>query len=286
RLRADLVKLDDVTIYTFPMAFLAADSESKARKALCAADKARAWNELLPKYLDNLVAAAGGAGARLVVLDNLYMLGAGGGTPLNEDTPMNPRSRKGEIRARLARSLVEAHRRGDVRAVTGRASDFYGPGGVGTHFTDRFWKQVFAGKPAEILPNPDTPHTYHYIPDVAEGLKRLGAAPDDALGRAWMLPCAPAESTRALVARFAAAIGREIHVRRMPRIAVKLLGVFMPILREVDEMLHQWDAPFVVDDTRFREAFGMRGTDRDAGAAAMVEWARTTYGSGRGGAAK
>lgn len=47
RLRADLVKLDDVTIYTFPMAFLAADSESKARKALCAADKARAWNDLL-----------------------------------------------------------------------------------------------------------------------------------------------------------------------------------------------------------------------------------------------
>ena len=47
RLRADLLKLDDLTIYTFPMAFLAADSETKARKALCAADKARAWNDLL-----------------------------------------------------------------------------------------------------------------------------------------------------------------------------------------------------------------------------------------------
>jgi len=47
RLRADLMKLDDVTIYTFPMAFLAADSDSKARKALCAADPVKAWNELL-----------------------------------------------------------------------------------------------------------------------------------------------------------------------------------------------------------------------------------------------
>lgn len=47
KLRADLVELADITIYTFPLAFLAADSESKARKALCAADKARAWNELL-----------------------------------------------------------------------------------------------------------------------------------------------------------------------------------------------------------------------------------------------
>ncbi len=47
RLRADLVKLDDLTIYTFPLAILAADSESKARKALCAADPGRAWNDLL-----------------------------------------------------------------------------------------------------------------------------------------------------------------------------------------------------------------------------------------------
>lgn len=47
RLRADLVKLDDLTIYTFPLAFLAPDSDSKARKALCAADPARAWNDLL-----------------------------------------------------------------------------------------------------------------------------------------------------------------------------------------------------------------------------------------------
>lgn len=47
RLRADLVKLDDLTIYTYPLAILAADSESKARKALCAPDPARAWNELL-----------------------------------------------------------------------------------------------------------------------------------------------------------------------------------------------------------------------------------------------
>lgn len=47
RLRADLVKLDDITIYTFPMAFLAADSDVKARRALCAKDPAQAWNALL-----------------------------------------------------------------------------------------------------------------------------------------------------------------------------------------------------------------------------------------------
>lgn len=47
KLRADLLKLDDVTLHTFPMAFLAADSATKANRALCAPDPVRAWNELM-----------------------------------------------------------------------------------------------------------------------------------------------------------------------------------------------------------------------------------------------
>jgi nucleoside-diphosphate-sugar epimerase len=238
------------------------------------------WNEVLPKHLDNLVAAAGSAGARLVVLENLYMLGTGDGDPLNEDTPMNPRSRKGEIRAKMAEALFAAHARGDVRAVSGRASDFYGPRGVGTHFADRFWKPVFAGKPAQFLPNPDNPHTYHFIPDVAEGLKRLGSGPDDTLGQPWMLPCAQAESSRALAGRFAGALGRDITLQGMPGALLAAAGLFVPIVREVREMLHQWDVPFVVDDARFRAQFGMDATDADEGAARTVEWARREYGTG------
>ncbi len=238
----------------------------------------RVWEEVLPKYLDNLIAAAGSVGARLVVLENLYMMGVGDGGPINEDTPVNPRSRKGEVRARLAEALLAAHQRGDVRAVAGRASDFYGPRGMGTHFADRFWVPALAGKPAAFLPNPDNPHTYHFIPDVAEGLKQLGTAPDEVLGRPWMLPCAPAETSRALVDRFARVLGKDIALRGMPKIALKAIGLFVPIVREVGEMLHQWEAPFEVDDSRFRAEFGVGATDPDEGAARTVEWARAQFG--------
>jgi len=47
KMRADIVALKDVTIYTYPVAILAADSEIKAKKALCADDKARAWNDMM-----------------------------------------------------------------------------------------------------------------------------------------------------------------------------------------------------------------------------------------------
>jgi hypothetical protein len=40
--------------------------------------------ELLSRYMANLIAAAGRSGARLVVLDNVYMLGRPQGKPLDE----------------------------------------------------------------------------------------------------------------------------------------------------------------------------------------------------------
>jgi len=47
KLRADLVKLDNVTIYTFVYSILGNDSDLKSRKALCASDKVRAWNDMM-----------------------------------------------------------------------------------------------------------------------------------------------------------------------------------------------------------------------------------------------
>src|SRR5262249_6375806 len=96
----------------------------------------RVWAELVPRYMENLIAASAETRARLVVLNNLYMLGRPRGRSLNEDTPMNPSSRKGEIRARAAERLFEAHGRGTIVATEGRASDFYGPGGTQTGLGD------------------------------------------------------------------------------------------------------------------------------------------------------
>jgi nucleoside-diphosphate-sugar epimerase len=238
---------------------------------------ARAWADQLPVIQSNLSAAAGAAGARLVVLDNLYAVGTGEGRPINEETPADPQSKKGEIRARLADDLFAAHERGDVRVVAGRASDFYGPRGFETHFGKLFWGNALKGKPVGFLPDPSTPHSYHYVPDVAEGLIQLGLGPDDVCGRPWMLPCSPAEPTTALVQRFSRHLGRDIKLRRMPKPILKVVGRFVPILRELDEMLHQWEQPFVVDDSQFRVRFGSRSTDNDTAAAATVDWAKAAF---------
>jgi nucleoside-diphosphate-sugar epimerase len=234
---------------------------------------AKVWAETLPRIQANLVAGAGRAGARLVVLDNLYAYGRTHGRPMNEDTPPAPCSRKGEIRARLHEDLVAATRRGDVRAAVGRASDFFGPGAwAGSFLGEYFWPRVLAGKGGMLFGNLDVRHTFHFTRDVAAGLAALGGDPGaDGL---WMLPCAPAITARELVARCAAALGRRIPLRAMPRIAYSVLGLFVPLMRELGEMAYQWEEPFVVDDARFRARFGDLATPLDEAARETVEYAR------------
>ncbi len=242
---------------------------------------ARAWSRDLPRLMHGIMDAAAHEGARLVVLDNLYMLGAPRTRPFHEDSPLTPCSVKGEIRAHVSETLQDAMRRGALRACIGRASDFYGPGGRLTHFGDSFWPGVLKGGPGGVVFNPDHEHTYHYTLDVVRALMLLGTANDEVEGRVWMLPCAEAETTRALIGRFGRVLGRDLETQRMADWMQSALGVVMPVLRELREMNYQWEAPFRVDDRQFRARFSFTPTSLAAGAEATVDWAKAHYGKAR-----
>jgi hypothetical protein len=148
---------------------------------------------------------------------------------------------------------------------------------VGTYFGAAFWPRVLAGRSAQVLSNPGIVHTYHYTLDVAAGLATLGEAPDDAYGQWWMLPAAPAQSSRAIIERFAAALGRPIAIERVPGFVLAAMGLFMPMMRELREMQYQFNEPFLVDDARFRARFGGTATSLDEGARAMTAWAQGAF---------
>lgn len=241
---------------------------------------AKVWERELPRIADSLIAAAGRSGARLVLIDNLYMYGRPHGHELDEESPIAPCSRKGEIRARIAERYLDAHRQGNARVVIGRASDFYGPLATSSHLGDPMWPRALTRGVAPLIVRADTPHSYHYLPDVARALAQLGEASEDVLGRVWMLPCAPADTTAGMVRRFASALGRGLKIQRLPGWLMSLLGPFVPLLRELGEMSYQWEEPFVVDDRRFRQHFGAEAiaTPLDDGASATAEWAKRHYG--------
>jgi len=235
------------------------------------------WAHVLPRWRASILAAATHAGARVVLLDNVYLLGRPSGQRLSETSPIAPCSRKGEIRAREWQAWLAAHHKGDVRVVCGRGSDFYGPGATESYFGDAFMPKALGSGVAQTLTRLDTPHTYHYTLDVAAGLAELGAAAEADTGRWWMLPAAPAVSTQAMLDLIGEALGQKLRVQPIPTLAIKGLSLFVPILRELGEMGYQWSEPFVVDDRAFRTRFATAATPLEQGVPAMMDWARQHY---------
>lgn len=236
------------------------------------------WPRLLLPMARGALHGAAHAGAKLVALDCLYMYGRVEG-PMTEETPVNPCSRKGELRARLGELRLDAHARGEVRVAIGRASDFFGADLQFSGFGPRFFERISAGTPGECMGDPDMPHSYTYVDDVAAALATLGER-DEALGKVWHLPTAPAESTRALTRRIGRAMGIEADSRRVPKWLLRTVGLFSPFVREVVEMTYQWEIPFILDDSRFREAFGYGATDVDRAVQSMAVWAGRRFGGG------
>jgi nucleoside-diphosphate-sugar epimerase len=232
------------------------------------------WDTLLPPLKRGVRQAAARAGARLVVLDCLYMYGRPERVPFDEDTPMRPCSHKGELRAMLARELFEAHARGDVRATTGRASDYFGPDVSVALLGVRFAERLLAGKPLEMGGDPDQQHGYSYVPDVARGLAALGTDPA-ADGKAWHLPLAWTGTTRGLVEAIGVALGRRATVRAAPDWLLRALGLVNPLLGAAAEMTYQWKVPYVIDDRRFRATFGVEPTSAEQAVAGTAAWIRS-----------
>lgn len=241
----------------------------------CANAPYHRWEELFPPLQAGILQAAQALEARLVVLENLYMYGPVQG-PMTEDLPYRPVSRKGRVRAALAEALLEAHARGDVQVAVGRASDFYGPGVTDSALGGRTFAPLVAGQPAAVMGDPDLLHTYSYIHDVGAGLATLGTQ-QRGFGEVWHLPAAPAVTTRQMLAEACRQAGLELRLRAMGRLMLHIGGLFIPAARESIEMLYQFEAPFVVDDTKFRRTFGGEATPFARGMAETLAWYRDRH---------
>lgn len=233
---------------------------------------AQVWAETLPNLHRRVADAAGRAGARHVVLENLYVFGPSA-TPLREDTPYSTCTKKGAVREQLTRELFA--RASQQRVASVRPPDFWGPGLTSVLIDDKAARGIVAGKPLNAIGDPDVDHARAHVRDVAAAM--IAVALDDSAdvwGRPWNAPVIHA-STRAIVTAIAAAAGvRDPGVRALPRFALKALGLVVPMLREMDEMLYQWDRPYLVDDSAIRARFGLTATSLEAGAAEIAAAAR------------
>jgi nucleoside-diphosphate-sugar epimerase len=110
-----------------------------------------------------------------------------------------------------------------------------------------------------VLGPADLTHVHAYVPDVARALLALGTQPM-ASAQPWLGPVTWNGSVRGLFEMFATLAGQAVSPWRVPAWLWPVLGLWDPELRGVPEMLHQWEAPLGLDDSRFRAAFGFTPT--------------------------
>ncbi len=220
----------------------------------CAQPAYTRWRQGFPPMNRAIVEATAEAGAKLVVADNLYMYGPVEG-PLTEESPQEPASRKGVLRKAMAEELLAAHRAGRVRVAISRASDYFGPRATDSTIGGRLFDAAIGGKRVPWLGNLDVPHTAHYTPDMGRAIALLGDR-SGADGRVWHLPADGPVTGREFIRMVAEMLGRPLTPAAPPAGVLKLIGLFVPIVRELDDVLYQWKDPFVIDASVFERAFG------------------------------
>jgi nucleoside-diphosphate-sugar epimerase len=235
------------------------------------------WQQLWPKIMRNTIDACKAHGARLVFFDNVYMYGRVDG-PMTEETPYNPCSKKGELRAQMATRLMEEVRVGNLMGMIARAADFYGPHCRTSILNLLVIDRLAAGKRAWWLGNIRSKHSFTFTPDAGKALLRL-ALEDRSYQQVWHLPTArPAPTGADWINLCAQATGRAAKHITLSRPMVKLMGLFDPTVGEIYEMLYQNETDYVFDSSKIERAFGIAPTPVKE---ALAQTVTATYGKAK-----
>lgn len=231
--------------------------------------KLKVWKRDWPVIIENLIAAAKETGAKIVFFDNIYLYGP---SPLqNPITELHPRqapSKKGQIRLELVNKLEAAMQDG-VKVLIARSADFYGPN-VTTSAVTMAINDMSKGKKAYYLGDPKKLHSFTYVPDAAKAVVDLALA-DDTYNQTWHLPTAPAIAGEQLMGIITNQLGKSNWLP-MGRVQMSLVRIFVPILRELYEMMYQFENDYVLSDAKFMQRFpDFNRTEYKDGIAATIK---------------
>ena len=222
------------------------------------------WERVWPPLAASILHAAEASGAVLVTMGNLYGYGPVDG-PMRHDTPLRPSDHKGELRARMWHDALAAGAAGRGGGPDARPPPHPGPTApTSSGLLPMYADATLAGRRATVFGDPDAPHSWTAVDDIATTLAVLGRD-ERAWGSPWLVPSNPPRSVREVLRALGERAGTgEPRLRRMPRWTLSTLGLVVPILREVTGVLYQFERPFEIDATETTATFGIEPTDWDA----------------------
>jgi nucleoside-diphosphate-sugar epimerase len=227
--------------------------------------KLKVWEEKWPALMRAAIDACIKHNARLVFFDNVYMYDIREIGNMTESSVLNPPSRKGGVRKYISEMLLDETRTGRLLALIARSADFYGPGNEKSFITEMVYRNLKKGKRANWFIDADKKHSFTYTPDAARATALLGNTPD-AYNQVWHLPTDKNTLTgRELISLFAKEMHASDKVTVMPIWMLKILGLFIPVLKEMPEMMYQYDRDYFFNSSKFDKKFNFNATTYQEG---------------------
>jgi nucleoside-diphosphate-sugar epimerase len=214
--------------------------------------EARQHPILMQQTLDGAIAAGV---KQIVLLGTVYPYGPPQTPTVAETHPRNPPTFKGRMRKEQEEVVLRAHAEGKIQATILRVPDFYGPEVGERSFLHLAFKAATEGGTAFMIGPIDTPHEFVYIPDLGLVLLDLVANPK-AYGRAWNLAGAGTITQREAAAQIFGFAGRKPKLLTLGKTALRLMGVFNPLMRELVEMQYLQTTPVLLNDNALTGLIG------------------------------
>ncbi|MFC0878646.1 NAD(P)H-binding protein [Saccharicrinis sp. FJH2] len=232
---------------------------------------AKVWQETWPPFMKNVIEACIEEKAKLVFFDNIYMYDPKFLDGMTEETPMNPVSEKGKVREKLVRMIMENVATGKLTALIARSADFYGPGIDNTSMLNEMViKPLSKGKRANWMASVNYKHSFTYTPDAGRATALLGNTPD-AFNQVWHMPTAGNPPTgKEWIEMIAGEFGAKSKYQVASRVILKMMGWFMPVMKEMPEMMYQYDRNYVFNSDKFEKRFKVMPTPYSFGIEAVV----------------
>jgi nucleoside-diphosphate-sugar epimerase len=230
----------------------------------------KAWRELWPKFMLNLIESCSKHKSKIVFVDNMYMYDPKYLSNMTEETPINPVAEKGKVRAEVARMLMDAVEKNKVEAIIARAPDFYGPGVTGSMLYQSVYLNLLKNKNPQWPGKLDVIHSFIYGKDIGKSVAMLGNT-KDAYNQFWHLPTTDQKLTnRQWIELMMKAMNKQRRIKTMPDWMISTLEIFVPILRELQDVGYQFKQDYFFNSSKFNKRFDFTPTTPDRGVGETV----------------
>ena len=225
----------------------------------------KVWQQKWPVIMQATIDACIKHNAKLVFFDNVYMYDINAIAHMTENSPINPPSKKGQVRSQIAEMMLFAIKSGKLTGLIARSADFYGPNNDKSFLIEVVYKNIKKGKKPNWFMNADKKHSFTYTPDAARATALLGNTAD-AYGQVWHLPTDKNVLTgREMISLFTKEMNVPDKLFILPNWLLKLLGLFIPLMKEMPEMMYQYDRDYFFDSSKFDQRFNFSTTTYQQG---------------------